>query len=251
MTSIWREAGYENAENSSQMRQIDRMATGGPSAVAMTTPSPAAQVQPGHLELGVLVNWTNANICHWLHEIGAGEAQTAFQHHNIQGPEMIIMNKEDLKYMQVPLGAALRISLHLEEVALAKSEADDRATIIRRMQTISTWKEYFGPCHTEFFCGDKDYKMTGTAITSTLTEAQCDCSGKHVDNIDFSRVTDIDNMHPGFTLSDLCCGERGYVVVKHQNGELLITMEREQSAPKAAEIRETWEMAQLQMVGRR
>jgi len=202
------------------------------------------------LDISVVLTWGPAEVSQWLYKIGAEAAVPYFNNHCIQGRDLPGIQKDDLRYMQVPAGPLLRIAGQLEGLAMQKHQLDDKKTIGLRNKVLRSWNHYYGYCACMCCKTKRSYVLTGNSLSIIDTSPLC--GGMHREYLDLSNVTDVDQILPGFTCSQICCGAYGYIdVTSKVDPKYRLAMKREDTSDLLKLITETWQLVQLQSTGQR
>lgn len=213
---------------------------------------PDGNAPPVHkmMDMEKVIGWSQAEVGQWLASIGAETAIQYFQNHGIEGRDLCEMGKDDLRYMQVPVGPSLRVMIHLKDLYTQKKHQDDKRQIQMRNKIIKNWQTYYGNCACMCFSSRRRFLLTGNSMKVIDAAHPC-CGDERVNNIDLTSITDIDNHKPGFVCSELITGEKGYIdVTSTSDPPLKIVTKKDETTAIAKILRETWELAQLQTVRR-
>jgi len=203
-----------------------------------------------NLDIEKVLIWGPDEVSQWLYKIGAEIAIPHFRNHLIQGRDLPLISKDDMRYMQVPGGAILRISGQLEGLSLQKQQLDDKKVIGLRMKVIKTWNHFYGYCACMCCRTKRSYVLTGSTLA--VIDTSPFFGGVHRTAIDLSSINDVDEIKIGFTCTQICCGAFGYVDVNTNNDGLFhIAIPKDESTTLFRLLSETWELARLQMTGKR
>lgn len=199
-----------------------------------------------------VMKWTKEQVLEWLKRLGAQGAVEIFKQHDIKGKDLAALGKDDLRYMHIPVGPALRIMNELRTLKLNKKNADDRKLIEMRSRVLARFEHFYGNCTCRKLCcrTERSYQLTGTSFF--VRDTHPPCAGETKNCIDLSSVKDVDSFNKGFNCLECWCGKKGYIQVETEvDGDFTICVKRSEYEEVSKVFRETWELSQLQSVGKR